>query len=257
MNVFLKVAVLVSSLLFLGTAPASPPPSSDTPHINIGIVFFYPPFVMSPNMGFDSQFIRLICRQLKTNCTIMPMEYHGLFTALDSKKIDIAIGGITIDSAASDNYIYSDPYRESTGEFLILDTNHATSLEALKGQKVGIMRGEQDGDVYYDYLNKHYNGFFTIVQYDNMEDLITALDSGNIAVAFTHQATANYWQLNGGDRFKILGNVMLVGKGTAIMSTVTNTALMQKINDAIDKIKKESIYKTLFNTYFQTNNGLI
>lgn len=218
--------------------------------LKVGTVFFYPPFVMSIGEGFDIELIQTLCQRIQENCQLIPMDFNQLFTALDSGKIDIAIGGITISKDKLAKYIFSLPYMLSKGEFLILKNNPTKSINELQGSKVGIIKGLQDGGLFYNYLLTHYDGQFQILQYDDMEDLITALNSGEITAAFTHESTTLYWTQNGGDQFKTLGNPMLVGDGIAIMALPNNAPLIQQINQQLQKMEQDNSYLNLYNTYF-------
>lgn len=219
--------------------------------ITVGTVLFYPPFVMPGGSGFDIQFMQMICQRLQQNCQFKTMNFNELYTALNGNSIDIAIGGITIDSAPSTKFIYSLPYVLSKGTFLILKNNNAVqSLEQLVGKKVGIIKGNRDGGVFNNYLLTHFTDQFEIMQYDTMENLIAALTNGDIASAFTHESSANYWKLNGAGQFTTVGPALVVGQGIGIMSTPQNQLLIQQINQQIQQLEEESFYLNLYDTYF-------
>ncbi len=113
------------------------------------------------------------------------MDYNELYSALKAGEIDLAIGGLTTYSAGSNNFIYSLPYVLSKGSFLALNKSNFSSIDHIQG-KVGIVKGSQDGDVFYDYLRNQYQGQFEIIQYNDMYTLIDALSNGDISAAFTH-----------------------------------------------------------------------
>jgi ABC-type amino acid transport substrate-binding protein len=224
--------------------------SSAHANIKVGTVIFYPPFVIAGNTGFDIQYMQLICQRLQAQCQFVPMDFNELYTALETNKIDLAIGGITIASAGSSNFIYSLPYILSKGSFLILKNGTIQTPNDLQGKKVGIIRGNRDGGVFYGYLEEHFTDQFQVMQYDAMEDLITALSGGDITAAFTHESTANYWKLNGGNQFTTIGPTLVVGEGIGIMATPANQALIQRINQQIVALEQDSTYLNLYNTYF-------
>lgn len=218
--------------------------------IRVGTVLFYPPFVMSQSTGFDIEFIQQICQNLQQRCSLITMDFNQLYKALSAGEIDIAIGGITIASASSDSYIYSLPYLLSKGVFLVSKNSNVQNVLDLKGTKIGILKGLQDGGVFYSFLNDNFIDQFQIIQYNNIGDIITSLSKGDIAASFMHESTALYWQLNGSGQFKLVGKPMIVGNGIGIMSTPDELPLMQKINQQIQKIEKEPVYLDLYNTYF-------
>ncbi|MFC7780786.1 transporter substrate-binding domain-containing protein [Legionella taurinensis] len=219
-------------------------------NLKVGTVYFYPPFVTAANSGFDLDIIRIICEKLRQDCEIVLMDYHELFPALKQGTIDIAIGGITIYSRNSDNLIYSLPYMISAGQFLIKSDSTLDATAQLADSKVGVIRGAEDGGVFYRYLKDKFPGQFSIEFYNDMEDLIEALKHGEVAAAFFHQSTAAYWEQNGGGQFKTLGKPMPVGDGIAIMASAKNAELIQQINTQIKQIDRDSRYLGLYQTYF-------
>lgn len=236
-------AVLFSLLLSITTYSAHA-------DIRVGTVFLYPPFVMSSNQGFDIEFIRLLCQRMNTPCTFVPMDFNQLFTALDNGSIDIAVSGLVISEVREQKYIFSLPYMLSKGQFLISKNNNVDSLDDLKGQKIGVIRGGQDDGVFMGYLKANYPGFFEPVRFDDIEDLITALSSKSISAAFVHESTALYWEQNGGGQFKTLGNPTIVGDGIAIMASPQKAALIQQFNQQIQATEQDGSYLSLYKTYF-------
>jgi ABC-type amino acid transport substrate-binding protein len=83
-----------------------------------------------------------------------------------------------------------------------------------------------------------------------MDTLITALSNGEISAAFTHESTVLYWELNGSDQFRPLGNPVRVGEGIVIMATPKNADLIKKINQQIQTLEQSSFYLNLYTTYF-------
>lgn len=216
-------------------------------HLKIGTVYFDPPYVMSNQTGFDIRFVRLLCQHLKQSYSLMPMDYNALFKAVATGKVDLAIGGISI-GAGGVNFIYSIPYALSKGQFMVKG-NYET-IDDLTGKKVGLIRGSHDGGVYYNFLESAYPNKFVLVQYDDTDDLITALNYNYIAAGFTHRSSVAYWTAHSGGHFKPLGKPMLVGSGIGIMASPNNVILMNEIDQQILTITESPEYLNLYNTYF-------
>ncbi|HHF7349938.1 TPA: transporter substrate-binding domain-containing protein [Legionella feeleii] len=241
-----KRLVLPFVLCFMLSAP---PGYADT-NVKVGTVFFDPPFVMSINQGFDIDLIRTIFQRMKTSYEIIPMDYNQLFTALNDGTIDIAIGGISISPDREAVYIFSLPYMVSKGQFLILKNSGIKSIDNLLGGKVGVIRGEEQAGVFYNYLSVKYTNQFQLMKFDDMEDIITALSNKSITAAFLNQPTAAYWEQNGGGQFKALGEPAIIGSGYGIMALSTNSALIGTINQQLQGIEKDNTYLNLYGTYF-------
>lgn len=219
--------------------------------LKVGTVLFEPPFIMSPTQGFDIDLMKLLCIRLKEKCTIIPMDFNKLFSALDSGQVDLAIGGIVISDERKKKFIFSTPYLLSKAQFLILSKNKTiTSVDALAKSNVGVIKGEEEGGTFYNYLIDNHAEQFKVIEFNDMEDIINALTDGSISAAFLHKSTANYWIENGGGQFQDLGKDMLLGDGLGIMALSANIKLIQRLNQQLIDIEKGNSYLNLYNMYF-------
>lgn len=219
-------------------------------NIKVGTMFTYPPFVLSTNEGFDIQLIQLLCKRLKEPCDIIPMNLKDLSPALLNGQIDLAIGGIPLPLTPNPDFIFSLPYMLSKGQFMVLKTSSLHSIDELNGKTVGVMRGNIQGGAFFNFLLGTYPDKFTLNPYNDVEDLVTALNNQEILGAFMHQYAVNYWVQNSGGKFAPLGNTMMVGNGIGIMSIPKNQPLIDRINLLLVKIEKDNTYLALYNTYF-------
>lgn len=224
--------------------------SSGHTTLKIGTLFFDPPFVFSINEGFDVDLARMLCTAMQERCVLIPMDYNHLFSALSAGTIDLAIGGIAIKSEESVHYIFSLPYMLNKAQFMVLKNSNIHSIDDLKGQKVGALKGNPDGGVLPTYLFNKFTDQFDITQYDDMEDIITALNEKEIVAAFLHQPSVNYWEENGGDLFIAIGPVFTIGQGIGIMALPRNAPLINKINQLLEGMESNNAYLDLYKNYF-------
>ncbi|HRD71261.1 MAG TPA: transporter substrate-binding domain-containing protein [Legionella sp.] len=218
--------------------------------IKVGTLFFDPPFVLSVGQGFDNDFMRLLCKKMNEECISIPMDYHKMYTALNSGQIDIAIGSIAISPARQQNYIFSLPYMLSKVQFMTLKHGMINSIDDLTGTSVGVIKADNTGGVTYNFLTNHYEGKFEIKRYNDIEDLVTALSSNEVSAALLHRSSVVYWVENSGDQFKALGGITTVGDGIGIMALPKNEALIQRINKVMVGMETNNEYLNLYNTYF-------
>lgn len=218
--------------------------------VRVGVVFFYPPFVMSASQGFDIDFIQTLCQKTNNKCQLSLMPFEQLFLALDTGQIDVAIGGIVISPARMQHYIFTMPYMLSRGQFVVLKDSTVSSLLDLQGQKVGVIAAEQNGGVFYQYLQTNYPNQFQVKQYANLSDIFSALANREIAAVFTHESTAIYWELNGGNLLRSLGKPAVIGEGMGIMALPEKSALIQQFNQQILELENNGGYLNLYRTYF-------
>lgn len=219
-------------------------------NVKVGTVYFYPPYVMSVNQGFDIDFIRLIFKRLNIDFQFIPMNYNQLFTALDTGEIDIAISGLSISIERQKKYIFSLPYMLSRGQFLILKDSPIKTMNDLIGQNVGVIKGTESGGVFFSFLFSKFNNIFKIIQYDDIEDVISALANGDISAVFTYKHSADYWVQNGGNKFVEIGPERIIGDGIGVMALPSQAPLIEQINQQLKVIEKDGSYLKLYSTYF-------
>lgn len=242
----MKPGALFSSLILYLLLSLTPAHAT----IKVGIVMFFPPFVMNDGEGFDVDFIRILCQRLQQDCQLSSMNFSKLFTALNQGDIDIAIGGITIPQDRDNLYLYSLPYMLSKGAFMVLKSSKYKHVNNVYGKTLGIIKGRQDGGVFFNYIISNYPGKFQIQLYDTMGDLISALNQGQVAAVFIHESTTIYWQQNGAGAFATLDKPEPVGDGIAIAALPKSQALIIAINQQIENIEQNQVYINLYNTYF-------
>lgn len=237
----IKALLVVVGLLFTSMSSAT---------ITIGTLMFKPPYVLSPGNGFDIDLAEVLCQRLKEQCTFMPMGMNELYKKLQDGKIDLAMGGIPISYTLKINFIFSLPYMLSKGQFLVLTDDPSTSTDELQGKTVGVLRNVLNGGVFYGYLLNHYKKLFQIKLYDDIEDVMSDLNSKTISAAFLDRSSVNYWIQEGGGQFKPLGAVHIIGDGIAILALPKNKKLIERINPVLEGIEKDDTYFKLYNTYF-------
>ena len=222
-------------------------------NIKVGTEWYYPPFQVSTGTGFDPGLLEMICQGLKEQCDIVHMGYYKLFIAVDKGTVDIAMSGITLPVLGPGNYIHSTSYASSNGSFMVLKSSGINSVDSLQGKVVGILREVPSGDgIYFNYLNTTYAGKFTVKKYDQLEDLVYALNSKEVSASFTNVSTSKYWDILSNNQFKRIGEPVRLGEGFGFIALPKNSALIIKINQQIKILKKDPTFQALHKTYFRT-----
>ncbi|HHF7345697.1 TPA: transporter substrate-binding domain-containing protein [Legionella feeleii] len=219
-------------------------------NVKVGTVYFYPPYVISTEEGFDIDLMHMLCRNLQEDCQFVPMSFDELYPALDKGDIDIALAGIPIPKNQQGPYIYSLPYMISKAQFLILKGSGIHSMEDLNGKSVGVILVDKaQNNVFYDYLCTGTEQF-DIKEYRDIDYLINALTDGSIAAAFLHRSAANYWVVNGDNQFQTLGDTFLLGAGVAMVALPKNMIFIQRINQQLQQMEQDGIFLSLYKMYF-------
>ncbi|CDZ75853.1 ABC transporter arginine-binding protein 1 precursor [Legionella massiliensis] len=235
--------LIVCFLLFLSYF------SSGYADIKIGTVYFYPPFIITKNEGFDFDLLNKLCARIQVHCTFVQMDSKKLFSALNDRKIDLAIGGIEITPDREAKYSVSLPYVLSRGQFIVSQNSSLRDLTGLKGKTVGVVN-DLNGKAFIDYLTSNFYNQFQLKQYSNMLDIINDLNQGALDAAFMHASTANYWLIQSDSSFKKLDKDTIIGKGIGIIALPEQSTLIKQINSQLQNMEVNGDYLNLYHTYF-------
>ncbi len=87
----------------------------------------FPPFeYLEGNeiVGFDIDLIKAVAEQMGTNITIENLSWDGLLPALQSKKIDLIISGMTVTPDRQAIVNFSDPYYIAEEQMMIVQNSN-------------------------------------------------------------------------------------------------------------------------------------
>lgn len=234
-------------LLCLGLAYFSGLPLAQAA-LKIGVLFYDPPLVMSATQGFHVELANKICQGLREQCTILPMKWSRLFTALDKGEIDLQMG-VYATPQRSKKYIFSIPYMPSNGRFITLTTSRIKDMAQLKGKKMGTLKEEDDTGVFRTYLQANYFNSFEIVDFEDITNLLASLDNNGIQAGLLHATAVNYWVTNSGGRLSPIGPSFTLGDGYTMMALPTRQVLINNVNEQIKQIRASKEFETLYKTY--------
>ena len=71
-----------------------------------------------------------------------------------------------------------------------LETSSAQTVSDLKGTTIGVIKGNPAGSDFVDLLNKTYPNKFQIKAYENVSDIVNALNNKSISAAFMRRSSA-------------------------------------------------------------------
>ena len=211
---------------------------------------YNPPFIISngqnqPN-GFDAQILLEICHRISAKCIFKPMTYGQIYTAVKNNKVNLAIGAITISLNRDKIYLFSLPYLQSYGQYIVKSTSNIHSLTDLPGKTFGV---EKDG-VYETMIENQFSSTSKIKSYALHTQQLAALANGQVDVLLLDKATADYWYANSDNNFRLLGTPIQYGYGYGILAPKGNDQLISKINEALLNMQDDGTYLKIFSTYF-------
>ncbi|MGD8203657.1 arginine ABC transporter substrate-binding protein [Pantoea sp. FN0305] len=212
----------------------------------------YPPFefVDSNNkiMGFDVDLANALCKEMNATCTFTNQAFDSLIPSLKFRRFDAVMAGMDITPEREKQVLFSKPYYDNSALF-IAQKDKVTNVAALKGKRVGV----QNGTTHQKYLmDKHSE--ITTVPYDSYQNAILDLKNGRIDAVFGDTAVVNEW-LKQNQNLTAVGEKVTdkayFGTGLGIAVRQGNSALQQKFNAALDKVKADGTYQTIYSKWFQ------
>ena len=212
----------------------------------------YPPFefVDANNkiMGFDVDLANALCKEMNATCTFTNQAFDSLIPSLKFRRFDAVMAGMDITPEREKQVLFSKPYYENSALF-ISQKGKAADVAALKGKRVGV----QNGTTHQKYLTDKHSDI-TTVPYDSYQNAILDLKNGRIDAVFGDTAVVNEW-LKQNQNLAAVGEKVTdkayFGTGLGIAVRQGNSALQEKFNSALDKVKADGTWKTIYNKWFQ------
>ena len=92
--------------------------------------------------GFEVELVKEVAKRLGYDgVDIQNMPFNGLFSAVQSGRIDIAVSSITITPKRLESVSFAQPYYDSDQSLTVKTASGITSTEGLKGKTVGVDTG--------------------------------------------------------------------------------------------------------------------
>ena len=234
-------------LLFMGTIVLSLSATALAKEkIYVGTNAEFPPFEYLEDgkiTGFDMDLVQEIGKLVDADIKIVDMAFDGLLPALQMKKVDLVIAGMTANEERMKTVSFTQPYYTASQVIIVKEGNTSIkSFDDLKGRRVGVMLGftgdmvvsEIDG-VKIERFNAAYAGIMAL-KADKIE-----------AVVLDSEPAKNYVAQNKG---LVLADADAEQEEYAIAVRKNDKALLEKVEKALSEIKENGTYDKLIQKYF-------
>ena len=218
--------------------------------LTIGTMSYDPPLSIKINeknnfYGFDIDIMSEICKRIQATCNYKPFTFSQLFTAVDKREIDLAIASISISKEREQLYLFSSPYYFSQAQFVTISKSPISTLEALTGKRIGLI-----GIPTKELVLKLYKGDVTVIEYLDIPAQLNGLNQKEVDAVVIDKGVVQYWFANSDDLYKIILPFVNYGTGYGIMTNKDQSALINQVNDALQKMKADKTYDTIYAKYF-------
>jgi polar amino acid transport system substrate-binding protein len=217
----------------------------------------YPPFnYAGPDgnpAGFNVDLARLICDEIKANCTMQMRRFDTLLDSLAANRGDAVIASLGPTPETRARADFSDPYYRTPARFAARRENRLDDIrpELLEGRKVAVVAGTAH-EIYLRAL-------FTEAEarpYPTADAARNALRAGEVDLLFGDGMSLAFW-LNGTDSAgccEFRGGPFLesryFGEGIGIAVRRGNDVLRQAFNWALFRLWEKGRFTDLWLRYF-------
>lgn len=224
----LSVSAMAKDKIFVGTNAEFPP----FEYLEKGEV-----------TGFDIELVNEIGKVMDADVKVLDMSFDGLLPALQMKKVDLVIAGMTATEERKKTVSFTQPYYTASQVIIVKEGNNSIkSFDDLKGKKVAVMLGftgdtivsEIEG-VNVERFNAAYAGIMAL-QADKVE-----------AVVLDSEPAKNYVKQNPG---LVLAEADAEQEEYAIALRKNDKALLEKVEKALSELKANGTYDALIKKYF-------
>lgn len=203
--------------------------------------------------GFNVDLARLICEDLKLNCTVQMRRFDTLLSALGENRGDAVIASIAPSPALRQRVDFTDPYYRSPARFVALRDSALTDIspEQLEGKKVAVLAGTAH--------EAYVKTFFTEAEarsYPSNDAAREALRRREVDLLFGDGIGLAFW-LNGTDSAnccKFVGGPFTesryFGEGIGIAVKRGNDTLRLALNWALFRLWEQGRFTDLWLRYF-------
>ena len=198
-------------------------------------------------VGFDAELIEAIGKKLNKEIVWKNIAFDGLLPALQSKKIDVIIAGMTATPERKKFVNFSDPYFVSS-QMIIINTDdekskNITSYETLPNHSVGVVLG-YTGDVAVSKLEN-----IDVQRFNGASEAIMSLISKKVqAVVIDSEPAKNYVKNNKG--LKLI-STDIAKEEYSIAVSKENKKLAEDINLAYKELVNDGTFEKLVTKYFK------
>jgi octopine/nopaline transport system substrate-binding protein len=227
--------------------------------------------------GFEIDLANDLCARMKVKCEIVAQDWDGIIPALQAKKYDAIMAGMTITDKRKEVINFSIPYADTpsvfltatnsplaklpgTGQALNLSTQQAAAEKAiedlkplLKGKSIGV----QTSTIQANFADKYLKGTAEIREYKTTEQHDLDLAAGRIDAVFAGAAQI-IGTLEKPDfkDYAVVGPSLtggLLGAGIAVGLRKDEANLKKAFDEAIQGAIKDGTIQKLSVKWFKTN----
>jgi polar amino acid transport system substrate-binding protein len=204
-------------------------------------------------VGFDVEFAARVAQKLGKQLEVTDMEFGALLPALIAGKVDMIGAGLSITEERAKRILYSESYypsgiaavvRSGNKPALLRSTARMRGSNDIRDKTIGVLLGS----VHDTYATRTYPEA-KILQYQAVSDLLMALNSAKIDVAFFDQSTVPEILKANTDLAILAKDVFSIPIGAGFNRD--KDQLREQFNAFLKEIKANGMYDDMVNRWMR------
>ena len=198
-------------------------------------------------VGFELDLVREIGARMNRPVEVVNIPFNGLFSAVQSGRIDIAVSSITVTDKRLRSVAFAQPYYDSAQSLTVTSRSSAKSLADMRGKIIGVDTGST-GDMWTT-ANREKYGFDDIRRFEGLAPAMLDLQSGRIDAYISDIPSLEYF-IKGKSIFRIIERIE-TGERYSMMFA-KGKPLADEVDAIISTLKQEGFIAELHERWFGT-----
>ena len=198
-------------------------------------------------IGFEVDLVREVARHLGKDVKIINIPFNGLFSAVQSNRIDIAISSITITDDRLKSVSFAQPYYDSDQSLTTRSDSLVKTVGDLRGKIVAVDTGST-GDIWTSENQQNY-GFKEIRRYEGISPAVLDLEIGRTD-GYISDIPAMQYYTKDKPGLEVVERIKTGGSYSMMFSK--NSSLAVEVNDVITSLKRSGYVNDLHEKWFGT-----
>lgn len=196
-------------------------------------------------IGFEVDLAKEVGKRLNRDVSLINIPFNGLFSAVQSGRIDMAASSITITKERLQSVSFAQPYYDSDQSLSVRKDSGITRLADLKGKIIGVDTGST-GDIWASAHQKQY-GLADIRRYEGLVPAMLDLASKRIDGYISDIPSVQYYVKDKPDL--LVAERIPTGEKYSFMFK-KGSPLAVEVNDVITSLKKDGYLSKLHEKWY-------
>lgn len=196
-------------------------------------------------VGFEVDLATEVADRLGKSIAFENIPFNGLFSAVQSGRIDMAVSSITITEKRLESVSFAQPYYDSDQSLTVSAESGLKSVDDMNGKVIGVDTGST-GDIWATENSNKY-GFGEIRRYEGLALAMLDLTAGRID-GYISDIPALLYYTKDKPNISVVERIR-TGEQYSMMFA-KDAELATKVNDVLTELKKEGYISGLHEKWF-------